>query len=111
MNDETYFTNEVLAELPALYANEGKKAEDVNVPLKLFCPWGAATWWITEYDPVAREAFGFVTLGLGPDCDELGYISIAELEEIRGPGGLRVERDLDWNSKTKLADVIAGKVR
>jgi hypothetical protein len=30
---------------------------------------------------------------------ELGYFSISELEEIRGPGGHRIERDLYWRPR------------
>jgi len=31
---------------------------------------------------------------------ELGYFSLKELEEIRGPLGLPIERDLDFEPKT-----------
>lgn len=30
---------------------------------------------------------------------ELGYFSLSELEKVRGPLGLRVERDLYWEPK------------
>jgi len=33
-------------------------------------------------------------------CRELGYVSLNELEELRGPMGLPVERDLWWKPKT-----------
>ena len=32
--------------------------------------------------------------------DELGYFSLAELEGIRGPLGLGIERDLHWSETT-----------
>jgi hypothetical protein len=37
-------------------------------------------------------------------CKELGYVSLSELEEVRGPMGLPVERDLYWKPKT-LAEI------
>jgi Protein of unknown function (DUF2958) len=30
---------------------------------------------------------------------EFGYFSVEELEAIRGPGGLTIERDLYWKPK------------
>ncbi|MCL6481523.1 MAG: DUF2958 domain-containing protein [Firmicutes bacterium] len=41
---------------------------------------------------------------------ELGYFSLDELESIRGPLGLKVERDLYWKpvplSKVKSGEVV-----
>jgi hypothetical protein len=31
---------------------------------------------------------------------ELGYVSLSELEDVRGPMGLPIERDLHWRPKT-----------
>jgi hypothetical protein len=45
---------------------------------------------VTEYDPAQRLCFGFV---IGLD-HELGYFSLDELEAVRGPMGLPIERDL-----------------
>lgn len=58
-------------------------------------PWTNWTWYASEYDPVERLCFGVV---LGHER-ELGYFSIDELEAIRGPGGLTIERDLYWKAK------------
>jgi hypothetical protein len=33
---------------------------------------------------------------------ELGYFSLSELEEVRGPLGLPIERDLYWQPKTLI---------
>ena len=53
------------------------------------------TWWASEYDPEEHLFFGLVE---GFER-EYGYFSLDELEEIRGPGGLTVERDLYWKPK------------
>jgi len=91
--------------LPALYANEDKKPEEVTIPVKLFNPCGAATWWLTEYNPETRIAFGYCDLGHG---GELGYVSITELEEFSGPFGIGIERDRHWDTSTTLASVMEG---
>lgn len=85
---------EIAAQLPPLYANE-EKGEDAIAHLKLFTPWTSWTWYASEYDPAERLCFGVV---VGHER-ELGYFSLAELEEIRGPGGLRIERDLHWKPR------------
>ena len=97
-------TKEILALLPPLYANEQKSLEETLVPLKIFNPMGAGTWYITEIDPETKEAFGFAVLFEGEG--ELGYISIEELEGITLPLGLKIERDLHWDPKTTLAEVM-----
>jgi hypothetical protein len=33
-------------------------------------------------------------------CKELGYVALSELESVRGPMGLPIERDLWWKPKT-----------
>jgi len=96
-------TKEVLKALPPLYANEGKTPEETLVPMKLFNPAGSQTWFVTELDPTTGEAFGYVT---GMHEDELGYISIPELQAFRGRFGLGIERDMHWNPKTTLSSVM-----
>lgn len=103
-------TDEIREKAP-LYSQENKPASEVPIIAKFFVPWSYATWYVTEYSEVAPDgyphlAFGYVVLNLG-DAGELGYISIDELEELRGPGGLRVERDLHFGEHT-LAEVMNG---
>lgn len=70
---------------------DADKTEFVPV-VKLFCPWGAATWLLTELDTEDPDiAFGLCDLGMGNP--ELGRVRLSELAELRGPGGLRIERD------------------
>jgi len=105
---QVMLTKPVLKKLPALYANEGKEAEQVKVPLKLFNPQGPQTWYITELDPETKRAFGYVT-GMG--FDELGYIDLNELEAIQLPFGMYIERDIHWNMDNTLAQVMNGEKR
>jgi len=87
----------------AIRAASDQETEDFKPIVKLFCPWGGATWLLTELDPDAPDiAFGLCDLGQG--FPELGCVSLAELEAVRGPGGLRIERDLTFTpSKTLQA--------
>ena len=86
---------EKLFEKYPLYSQE--ENSDPLVVAKLFNPCGSETWYLTEYSPEDKTAFGFVT-GLG--ADELGYVSLQELEEIPLPLGLTIERDLYFSPKS-----------
>ncbi len=79
-------TADLRRQLPALYATE--KEADPKAIVKLFTPWTNWTWYITEFDG-EDMCFGLVC---GHE-NELGYFSLSELEEIRGPAGLKIERD------------------
>lgn len=68
--------------------------DDPVVIAKLFDAFGSATWWLTQYDPAERIAFGFVT---GLQFDEWGSVSLDELAELIGGGGIaRIEVDLHF---------------
>ena len=74
-------------------------ATDPMVRVKLFNPTGIGTWYLTEYDPETRMAFGRCEL----QDAELGYVSMAELVDFRGRFGLPIERDL-WFTPKPLSD-------
>jgi len=96
-------TNKVRKELPALYAQDGNPKAMVYV--KFFDPSGAATWYASEFDG-EDIFFGFVDLGLGPGCAELGYFSLKELQSLKCRLGLEVERDILFQP-TLLTTVMA----
>ena len=75
--------------------NRGKNHKPV---VKIFTPDAQCTWLISEIDPENSDiAFGLCDLGMG--YPELGCVSIAELEALRGTLGLPVERDLHFEGK------------
>lgn len=81
-----------------LLANGAAPSETDHVPVvKLFDPCGAATWLLTELLPDGDSLFGLCDLGFG--CPELGYVSLAEIESVKGPLGLGIERDLHFASR------------
>lgn len=99
----TNWTREDLArELPTM-RDDGESSSDV-ASVKLFTPWAGAAWKLSEFDPATGIAFGWCDLGLG--MPELGYVSVDELLSLRGPAGLRVERD-DYYSPENVR-VLAG---
>ena len=74
-------------------ATDGKDTKKVLA--KFFTPWTHWTWYAVEFDG-DDLFFGFVE-GLEK---EWGYFSLKELEEIQGPFGLKVERDIMFENKT-----------
>lgn len=90
-------TEELRAQLPPLYAQE--KEKDPMVHAKFFCPWSNWTWYVTEG---RQEEDDFIFFGLVIGLErEWGYFALRELESVRGPGGLRIERDLHFRPKRK----------
>ncbi|HEX8417082.1 MAG TPA: DUF2958 domain-containing protein [Methylobacterium sp.] len=71
----------------------GTPAEiDFKPVVKLFTPFGGATWLLTEVEPQEPDiAFGLCDLGLG--FPELGAVRLSELEQA-GAGLAAIERDL-----------------
>lgn len=72
---------------------------DFTPVVKIFNPFGAATWLLTELDPETRIAFGLADLGMG--CPELGSVWIDELINYRGRFRMPLERDLFFNPGSK----------
>jgi len=95
-------TKEILKKLPKLYATDSMAKDKIRIYLKFFNPCGSGTWYITEFDGI-DTMFGYVT-GLGHD--ELGYISLKELSNIKLKFGLKIERDMWWDDKKTLANVM-----
>jgi hypothetical protein len=86
-------------------------SEDFDPPpvVKLFTPDAGATWLLSEIDPDDHDhAFGLCDLGHG--CPELGYVSLTELQSVRGRFGLPVERDLHF-APTKSIGAYAREAR
>jgi len=81
-------TKEIIKKLPAMRETEGQ-GEEAIAQVKFFTPDSNWTWYGVEYDAEQRLFYGLVD---GFDR-ELGYFSLDELESVRGPFGLKIERD------------------
>jgi len=92
-------TKEILKHLPTLGSQDAKGGDAVAF-VKFFT--GSWTWWATEGSP---EGDDFMFFGLVEGLEkELGYFSLSELQSVRGPLNLPVERDLHWKPTT-LRDI------
>ena len=92
--------------LEARFAQIGSQAAspDPIIVAKFFNPCGAGTWYATEYDPVQRVFFGYVSI-FGDHNDEWGSFSLDELEAYQGPFGIGIERDLYFGER-RASEVI-----
>jgi hypothetical protein len=93
-DDDAYelLPEHIREQLPALYETEGQP--DPLVIVKYFTPWTSWTWYATEGSrDEGDDEFKFFGLVDGHE-KELGYFLLSELESVRGPGGLKIERDL-----------------
>ncbi|MDX2697471.1 DUF2958 domain-containing protein [Streptomyces ipomoeae] len=80
-------TKDIERRLPPLGTNDENPNPVARV--KFFTPDSHWTWYGIEYDPEQRIFFGLVH---GVET-EYGTFSLNELEQVRGPLGLPVERD------------------
>jgi len=79
-------TNEIRERFPKMY--ETRNQGNPMFQVKFFMPWTTRRWYGVEFD--GRDVFyGWVA----EVVTEWGYFSLKELEHVRGPRGLRVERD------------------
>lgn len=89
---------ELLSKIPYLYETENTK--DPTCHIKLFTPDSNFTWYITEISKDNNTCFGYV---VGHEA-EFGYFNLKELESIRGPLNLKIERDTSFQP-TPLSEV------
>lgn len=91
-------TEEIKAQL--IHNNVMAREFDHVPVVKFFLPGTGCTWVLTEMEPDGA-CFGLCDLGHGEP--ELGYVRVDELESIKGPAGLTVERDLHFRTDRPLS--------
>jgi hypothetical protein len=106
--------DETRQKLPPLYSQE-QIGLDAKAQVKFFTPDSSWSWYASEGSPVDadgyfdtdKEKVDFLFFGLVDGLElELGYFSLSELQAARGPLGLPIERDLDFEP-TSLRDLKA----
>lgn len=99
-------TQEIIKSLPPLYSQE--KNPDPLVRVKFFTPWSNWTWYATEGQKDEDGDWRFSGLVKGQET-ELGYFVLSELESVRGPFGLKIERDMYFKPQplSKFQEVAA----
>jgi len=100
-------TKEIEQKIPKLNATENKKPEEIEIIAKFFDPCGSWTWYATEGN---REGNDFIFFGFVWGFEnELGNFSLRELEEVKGPLGLGIERDLHFG-KHMLSEAMEKRI-
>lgn len=87
-----------------IYSQDGKGLDSL-VLVKYFNPCGAETFYITEAEPQPDGdwlLFGYCHI----HCFEWGYVLLSELQNLKLPFGLGIERDLYIPSDAKVKDLI-----
>ena len=92
-------TKSIRGKLPPLYSQE--EVKDPIVHVKFFTPWSNWTWYATEFD--GKDTFFGWVVGFEK---EFGYFSLSEMQAVRGPVGLKIERDMYFKPKP-LSQVMA----
>ena len=86
-------TPELCDQLPRLYAQELQA--DPMVHLKFFTPDAGWTWYVTEGEREESGDVRFFGYVVGLES-EWGYFMLSDLESVRGPLGLSIERDVQF---------------
>ena len=99
MAEEVYefFPDDLKAQLPKLYAQDG--SNDPKVWVKFFTPDSSWTWYATEGEQ-QEDDFIFFGYVIGQER-EWGYFSLNELSSATGPMGLKIERDIHFTPKPR----------
>ena len=86
-----------------LYSQDGKGKDSV-VLAKFFNPCGRGDWIITEAEQQDGDwlLFGYCHI----HCWEWGYVMLSELEKLKLPFGLTIERDRHIPKNAKVKDLI-----
>jgi hypothetical protein len=92
-------TKKIENKLSALYS-QNDKGKNALAYVKFFILDYNWTWYAMEYNPKKKLFFGLID-GFEK---ELGYFSLSQLETMKGPLGLKVERDIYFNP-TSLKDL------
>lgn len=79
------------------------KGDDAEIIVKFFSPCGTSTWWVLEGEQADDGDWLF--FGIAEIYErEYGYFRLSELQSIRLPFGLKIERDMYFDGK-KVRDI------
>ena len=86
-------------------------ASEIKIVMKLFNPVGAGTWYIYEREQGNPDIMWcFANLG-DPDFAECGTVSLSELESLRLPFGLKIERDMHFDPLSITLEEVITKIK
>ena len=90
-----------------LYSQDGKGL-NAEILVKFFNPTGVGTWYITEANKLEDgdyEMFGYCHLGDDENA-EFGNVLLSDLEDIKLPYGLKIERDMYLKNGINLENAL-----
>jgi hypothetical protein len=96
-------SEERLAKIPKLYETEEIPLQEKTIHLHFFI--GGRDWYIAEYDGVDLF-WGFAILNQDGENAEWGYISFAELKDIKISGWLQIDCEKEEFWKVRKASEV-----
>lgn len=88
-------TKEIINKIPKFYSTENIPLSEKEIVCKFFNPCGSGTWYVIEGQ---EEDGDFIFFGLVDLHEkEFGYFSLNELQSLKLPFGLTIERDLHFS--------------
>tara|TARA_R100000501_G_C2562061_1_gene72305 strand:+ start:277 stop:594 length:318 start_codon:yes stop_codon:yes gene_type:complete len=95
-------TEEIKKRLPALYSTNNSKRQGKTTAqtfiCKFFDPCGSWTWYVVEGSEQENGDWLFYGLVDGHE-KEWGYFLLSELESVKGPLGIGIERDIYFENE------------
>jgi len=80
-----------------------EEVSDPKIIVKFFTPWSNWTWF--AYEGEKQKDGNWLFFGMVHGLEkELGYFNLNELEELRGPGGIKIERDKWFGFEHRLSE-------
>ena len=92
-------TKELQAEFKKMGRQEHENADDTIILAHFFNPTGGGDWFISEYNEEEETIYGYASL-FNDHCNEWGYTSLDELQNMRLPFELGIERERSWTPCT-----------
>ena len=101
-------TKEIKAKAEKQY-ELGSEMKDQDIVAKFFNPVGMGTWYLMNKSPEDGYCWGIVDLM----AVEVGSFMIEELEELKLPMGMKIERDTSFqpiNAEKLFEELVKNKV-
>lgn len=106
----TLLTDEQRSQMLANGAQRARgEAVDLWPVVKLYTLDAGAVWLLTELDAAGDLAFGLCDSGTG--VPDLGQVSLAALEAVRGPRGMRIVADPHFRARQSLSGYLSDAQR
>ncbi|MHA7294984.1 DUF2958 domain-containing protein [Arthrobacter sp. HLT1-21] len=87
---------------PAIGTNQETLLAEIKMQAHYFQ--GNMDWYVAEYDPKTKNAWGYADLGFG--MGEWGDFHLPEIEAVRGNYGMPIERELHFKRGTLAHECI-----